>query len=169
MLKCESLHSSNRRIALGFVPLMVILLIFGAYLSQTISPVSSSSTTSASATKQVLTTEKTFGYNDIPYAFTVGNFTIDMVNNATGGEYLAFVFAFNVATPDGKTMNVSFSAWAFPSPGDLDPSWALPSPENATVNYGNSANLLILWNGNDTGLYVSFLQFIEVPGSMPQN
>lgn len=160
------MRSSNKTVVLAFLPMMVILLIFGAYVSQTISPVTS---TSPSSSKQVLTTEKTFPYRDIPSAFTIGYFTINMVDNSTGystntpnGEYMGFVFAFNVTAPDGKTMSVFFDYWTLPSPGELEPSWAVPSPRNATVNYGNTANLLILWNGNDTGLYVSFLQFNEV-------
>lgn len=167
----------NKGIVLSFLPIIVIALIFGVYLSQTVLQSTSSPATNS---LEVLSAKKTYEFGHIPYTLTVGNFTIKTVNNgtyttrpstnATSGtttttSYLGWYFIFNVTTPDKLTKTVLFS-WHPPCslnlafiPCQQNNSWIVPSPENATVNYGNTANLLIVWNANTTGLYVSFFQY----------
>ena len=124
----------------------------------------------------VLSLNPTFAYDHIPYSFRVGNFSIDMVNNGTGytsppvngtsRTYLSYTFAFNVTTPRGRTTNAIFTWWPPCStnlglPCIQNDSLVLPSPANATVNYG-AANLLIQWYKNTTGLYISFQEWDNV-------
>ena len=133
-------------------------------------------TTTSTYENPVLTSSRTFPYNDIASSFQLGNFTVRMVNNGTGyvapsrngtsTVYMGYVFAFNVTTPDRNITNELFF-WT-PScsanlgiPCQSGSTWVLPQPENTTINY-LLANLLILWYTNTTGLYVSFQEWDEV-------
>jgi hypothetical protein len=115
---------------------------------------------------------KTFAFNQIPRNFTLGNFTIHLVNNQTGYEVppmhgvsrviLGFVFAFNISLPDGVIINTYFGWWPPCSstlgvPCQTNNQWVLPSLDNATIGYLTN-NLYISWNVNSTGLYVAFSQ-----------
>ena len=160
-----------------------------SYSSTNIANRSSSTTTETRYTglEQVFpNVRKAFDFDHIPHNLTVGNFTIEMVNNGTDyqppsvngttTQYLGFVWAFNVTTPDATTKNVFF-LWLPTGPCTPNVNyscipkdqWILPNPQNATVMYGNNfANLYVQWNLNSTNLYVSFVQFEQVPVVGPQ-
>lgn len=141
--------------------------------------------TTTATTQPVSSAQEEFDFDHILYNFRVGNFTIEMVYNGTDYEppsvsgtmtqYLGFVWAFNVTTPDGVTKNVLFP-WLPTDPCVSDENyscipknqWILPNPENVTLSYGtNFANLYIVWILNSTNLYVSFIQFEYVPVAGP--
>ena len=178
---------------LGILPILIIAAVLGVYLSRMAAPTSSNNSTfsSTSATTETSVSviehpfpniEKTYDFDHIPYEFTLGNFTIHLTNNATGyitplvndtsTGYTGWVFAFNVTTPNGLT-KYPFFLWSPPCskglalPCQQDNRLNLPNPENATIIYGNIADLFIVWNTNTTGLYVSFIQYEQVPNVGP--
>ncbi len=91
---------------------------FGIYFSSTLNTNDLTTTSSSagpdttsvstvSAEYQLVDTKgEVFLFNDIPYQFVLGNFTVDLVNNGTGYDtpqsngtstmFTGFVFAFNV-------------------------------------------------------------------------
>ena len=130
-------------------------------------------TTTSAYENVFLSSSRTFAYDKVPSSsFQVGNFTVLEVNNGTGyrtpsGVIMTpFVFAFNATSPNRNTTNVYF-VWRPPCSSNLgvpcmqDNSWALPSPENATIHY-LVASLLIRFYTNTTGFYVNFQEWDEV-------
>lgn len=193
-------------ISLGVSALIVTVLIivvgFGVYLNGTFNT-SSTVTSSSSISSRVITTSSGIGvapsyhlvdtkgsiflFNEIPYSFVVGNFTINLVNNGTGYKtlpangtatvFLGFVFAFNITNPIGKTTNIFF-LWSPPCninyglPCQTQNEWTVPNYENdpnqgnATINY-LQANLSVSWFTNSTGLFASFQELDEIQNVIP--
>jgi len=112
----------------------------------------------------VLTTNLVYSYNEIPPFFSVGNFTLQLLNQSNNGTQYSFTF--NVTTPDEDHDMIAFS-WDPPCSLNLNSvclsnnTWTLPNPENATVNYG-AANLEISWYQNSTGLYATFQEWDQI-------
>lgn len=136
----------------------------------TITSTQSGAPTTSSFAGMVLTTSRTYSYDNIPWFEFVGNFGVQLVHNGTGyfpannsSGYNGFSFALNVTTPEPKS-SYFFFEWTPPCSASLathceaNNEIVLPTPENATVSY-HSETLLILWYKNSTGLYISFQQY----------